>query len=75
MPDLHIGCSGFNYTHWKNIFYPDGLPQKRWLEHYQKVFSTVELNVTFYRLPLASSFERRLLISFLQSKAAGILPI
>ena len=58
MPDLHIGCSGFNYTHWKNIFYPDGLPQKRWLEHYQKVFSTVELNVTFYRLPLASSFER-----------------
>jgi uncharacterized protein YecE (DUF72 family) len=58
MPELHIGCSGFNYPHWKKIFYPEGLPQKRWLGHYQTLFSTVELNVTFYRLPLASSFER-----------------
>jgi uncharacterized protein YecE (DUF72 family) len=58
MPGLNIGCSGFNYTHWKSIFYPEGLPQKQWLEYYQTVFSTVELNVTFYRLPLASSFER-----------------
>lgn len=58
MPRLHIGCSGFNYKHWKGVFYPDTLPEKRWLEHYQSVFSTVELNVTFYRLPLVSSFNR-----------------
>ncbi|MEW6116398.1 MAG: DUF72 domain-containing protein [Nitrospirota bacterium] len=58
MPKLFIGCSGFNYPHWKDTFYPHGLPQKRWLEHYRSIFSTVELNVTFYRLPLASSFNR-----------------
>lgn len=56
MPKLYIGCSGFNYKHWKGTFYPEGLPQKRWLEYYRSVFSTVELNVTFYRLPLVSSF-------------------
>ncbi len=58
MPSLHIGCSGFNYKHWKEVFYPPGLPQKRWLEHYCSVFPTVELNVTFYRLPLAGAFNR-----------------
>ncbi|HWI39968.1 MAG TPA: DUF72 domain-containing protein [Verrucomicrobiae bacterium] len=56
MPALEIGCSGFNYKHWRGVFYPDHLPQKRWLEHYCSTFSTVELNVTFYRQPLPSTF-------------------
>ena len=46
-----IGCSGFYYNEWKEIFYPDGLPQKKWFEHYAQHFSTLELNVTFYRFP------------------------
>lgn len=57
MPDLRIGCSGFSYAQWKENFYPDGLPQKRWLEYYAKVFPIVELNVTFYRLPLEKTFD------------------
>ena len=35
--------------------YPADLPQRRWLEHYQQLFDTVELNSTFYRLPDARS--------------------
>jgi uncharacterized protein YecE (DUF72 family) len=31
--------------------YPEGLPQRRWLEHYATLFDTVEINNTFYRLP------------------------
>lgn len=58
MPELLVGCSGFNYRHWKGDFYPDGLPQKKWLEYYCTFFNTVELNVTFYRLPLVSTFEK-----------------
>lgn len=58
MPKLRIGCSGFNYKHWKGVFYPEKLPQKRWFEHYSSIFSTVELNVTFYRLPNAETFEK-----------------
>ena len=57
MPGLLIGCSGFNYRDWKGNFYPDDLPQKKWLEYYCTVFKTVELNVTFYRLPLVTTFE------------------
>jgi uncharacterized protein YecE (DUF72 family) len=57
MPELRIGCSGFNYRHWKGVFYPEKLPQKKWFSHYWTVFSTVELNVTFYRLPRPETFD------------------
>ncbi len=56
--ELRIGCSGFNYSDWKGTFYPRGLAQSKWLGHYSTVFDTVELNVTFYGLPLSKSFER-----------------
>lgn len=46
-----IGCSGFHYKGWKEIFYPKGLPQRKWFEFYCESFNTVELNVTFYRFP------------------------
>lgn len=36
----------------------EGVPQRRWLERYGQVFSTVEVNGTFYRLPERSTFER-----------------
>jgi uncharacterized protein YecE (DUF72 family) len=47
-----IGCSGWNYQHWRNgVFYPPRLPPRRWLEFYARHFDTVEVNSTFYRLP------------------------
>ncbi|HXX56806.1 MAG TPA: DUF72 domain-containing protein, partial [Thermodesulfovibrionales bacterium] len=58
MPTLNIGCSGFSYDDWKGIFYPEHLQKKRWLEYYAEKFSTVELNVTFYRLPEKETFTR-----------------
>jgi uncharacterized protein YecE (DUF72 family) len=51
-----VGCSGWQYRHWRGNFYPDDLPQKRWLEHYASVFDTVEINNSFYRLPEAATF-------------------
>lgn len=50
----HIGCSGFHYKHWKGIFYPEGLAQRKWFAFYCQHFSTLELNVTFYRFPQVS---------------------
>ncbi|MCX5846370.1 MAG: DUF72 domain-containing protein [Deltaproteobacteria bacterium] len=58
MFEINIGCSGFHYTGWRGTFYPDDLPQKKWFEYYCATFSTVELNVTFYRLPLSKTFEK-----------------
>lgn len=55
---IRIGCSGWQYRHWRGDFYPAELPTARWLEHYVSTFDTVELNNSFYRLPAAVAFER-----------------
>jgi len=57
MSRLFIGTSGWSYPHWQGIFYPKGLSQGRWLEHYAKFFNCVELNVTFYRLITKKTFQ------------------
>jgi uncharacterized protein YecE (DUF72 family) len=52
-----VGCSGWEYKHWRGDFYPADLPKSRWFEHYARTFDTVEINNTFYRLPEPSTFE------------------
>lgn len=54
----HIGCSGFHYRHWKEVFYPQGLPQTKWFAHYCQHFDTLELNVTFYNFPKITSLQK-----------------
>jgi uncharacterized protein YecE (DUF72 family) len=54
----HVGCSGWNYPHWREVVYPKGLPARRWLEHYATLFGTVEINTTFYRLPKPEAVAR-----------------
>ena len=51
-----VGCSGWQYKHWRNDFYPADLPASRWFERYASVFDTVEINNTFYRLPEETTF-------------------
>jgi uncharacterized protein YecE (DUF72 family) len=48
--EIRIGCSGWNYGHWRERVYPKGVPARRWLAHYATLFDTVEVNATFYRL-------------------------
>lgn len=55
--EVLIGCSGWQYRHWRGTFYPRDLPQERWLEFYAERFATVEVNNSFYRLPEADTFE------------------
>lgn len=54
---LYIGTSGWNYGHWRGPFYPEDLPQSRWLDFYSRHFDTVEINFSFYRLPERKTFE------------------
>jgi uncharacterized protein YecE (DUF72 family) len=44
------------YRDWRGVFYPTGLPTKRWFAFYAARFDTVEINNTFYRLPSAETF-------------------
>ncbi|MBE1490263.1 DUF72 domain-containing protein [Plantactinospora soyae] len=53
-----LGTSGWQYRDWRGRFYPAGLPQTRWLEHYAERFATVEVNNAFYRLPERDIFAR-----------------
>lgn len=54
---IRVGCSGWVYKHWRGLFYPEGLPQRLWFQRYAEEFDTVEINASFYRLPLATTFE------------------
>ena len=56
---MRIGCSGWNYAHWRNgVFYPARLAARNWLDFYARHFDTVEINSTFYRLPRAPAVAR-----------------
>lgn len=59
MSEIRIGTSGWDYADWVGVFY---LEPKRKFEYYSKVFSTVEVDSTFYSLPsprLIYSWNRR----------------
>lgn len=51
-----IGTSGWMYRHWRQTFYPAGVPQRAWLEFYAARFETVESNNAFYMLPEGPTF-------------------
>lgn len=51
-----IGNSGWQYRHWRETFYPKGVPQRLWLEYYMERYRTVELNNSFYRWPPRENF-------------------
>jgi len=47
----HLGTSGWSYPEWVSLFYPEDLSSKDWLSFYSQHFSSVEINMTFYRFP------------------------
>ena len=57
MATLFAGTSGFAYPAWKPGFYPEKLPQAKFLEHYATRLNAVEINYTFRRMPSASTLE------------------
>ena len=55
---IRVGCSGWQYKHWRGDFYPAALPTNRWFQHYARTFDTVEINNSFYRWPEADTFAK-----------------
>jgi uncharacterized protein YecE (DUF72 family) len=55
---IRVGCSGWQYKHWRGDFYPAELPTARWFEHYAREFDTVEINNSFYRWPPPETFAK-----------------
>lgn len=54
----YVGTSGWQYTSWKGRFYPKGVAQRAWLQHYASRFPVVEVNNSFYMLPKEATFDR-----------------
>lgn len=54
---IKIGASGFSYDDWRGTVYPAGLPARDHLAFYARDFPTVELNVTYYRIPDARTVQ------------------
>lgn len=51
-PAFQVGCSGWHYTDWRGKFYPLGTRTEDFLPYYAQRFDTVEINNSFYKLPL-----------------------
>ncbi len=51
-----VGTSGFDYKDWRGPFYPRFLKSGDRLAFYAEHFDTVEVNVTFYRMPKPEAF-------------------
>jgi uncharacterized protein YecE (DUF72 family) len=56
-PELHIGCSSYNNSYWKGIFYPEDLARSEWFDYYCEQFGTYEINASFYRFPTVKSLQ------------------
>jgi len=54
---LFIGTSGWVYSHWEGIFYPEDLLSKDKLKYFSQHFKTAEINYSFYHLPRPSTYQ------------------
>jgi len=55
--NLYIGTSGWIYSDWVGVFYPENLPPKDKLKYFSKHFKTAEINYSFYHLPRPSTYQ------------------
>jgi uncharacterized protein YecE (DUF72 family) len=55
---IRIGISGWRYKNWRGDFYPSGLQQRRELEFASRIFSSIEINGTFYSLQRPAYFRQ-----------------
>ncbi len=56
-PTLRLGTCSFTADGWVGSFYPKGVAAKEHLSFYAGEFDTVELDVTFYRIPTQRMIE------------------
>ncbi|NGM44765.1 DUF72 domain-containing protein [Rhodobacter sp. SGA-6-6] len=55
---IFIGVGGWTYEPWRGSFYPEGLAQKRELDHASRVLTSIEVNGTYYGSQRPESFRK-----------------
>lgn len=56
MAVVRIGISGWRYSPWRGVFYPEGLRQRDELAYAAEVFPSIEINGSFYSLRRPSNY-------------------
>jgi uncharacterized protein YecE (DUF72 family) len=55
---IHVGIGGWNFEPWRNVFYPEGLPQAKELAFAASRLTSIEINSTFYGSQKPESFRK-----------------
>jgi uncharacterized protein YecE (DUF72 family) len=55
--DIRLGTSSFTATGWQGAFYPPRMKQADYLSFYSTRFDTVEVDSTFYAIPMIEAVE------------------
>ncbi len=55
---IRVGVGGWTFEPWRGVFYPKGLPHSRELEYASQHLTTIEINGTFYRTQVPSTFAK-----------------
>ncbi|RDW13867.1 DUF72 domain-containing protein [Paracoccus thiocyanatus] len=55
---IRIGVGGWTYEPWRGSFYPEGLAQRRELEHASRALTSIEINGTYYGAQKPESFRK-----------------
>ncbi|MFP3557478.1 DUF72 domain-containing protein [Paraburkholderia sp. SIMBA_049] len=55
---VKIGISGWRYSAWRGVFYPENLPQTRELEFASRAVNTIEINGSHYSLQSPKSYRK-----------------
>ncbi|MCK0207980.1 DUF72 domain-containing protein [Starkeya koreensis] len=55
---IRIGVGGWTFEPWRGTFYPQGLAQKRELEHASRQLTAIEINGTYYGSQKPESFAK-----------------
>ena len=55
---IRVGIGGWTYEPWRGVFYPEGLPHRRELEHAAGLLSAIEVNGTYYGSQKPATFAK-----------------
>ena len=62
--EMFVGCSGWFYWHWKQLFYPADLPTHRWFEHYRYRYDYSGTELALWADRIATSGARQASLYF-----------
>ncbi len=55
---IRVGIGGWTFAPWRGVFYPQGLVQRRELEHASRQLTSIEINGTYYRMQKPATYAK-----------------